>query len=329
MSPLLFVNIGWMVHYSGPSPKDPTLGGHGHLKTTKIGHEAWNFAPFRGKLLGYVPRSAAIDLTNLGASKHSGSVQGVTVVWIARNPRDKKTYIVGWYKNAVVYRHADSSRVRHVSDMSVEYQIEAEVGDLLTVDARVFRIPTAKVEGNLGQHPIWYGRPEEEFRDSVRTYIATGRLPQSDQAAAPRQSDPALRMKIEKAAVDHAKRYFKSAEGGRRSVVSVERDGCGWDLEATLPDGSCLKVEVKGLSGPTVNCELTPNEFSKMMAPEHRPDYIVYVVTNALEDSAKAHIFRYNSDKSYKKNHVWLTDDGRKLKVEERMGARLSSPDPA
>ena len=112
-------------------------------------------------------------------------------------------------------------------------------------------------------------------------------------------------------------------------MVSVERDGCGWDLEATLPDGSCLKVEVKGLSGPTVNCELTPNEFSKMMAPEHRPDYIVYVVTNALEDSAKAHIFRYNSDKSYKKNHVWLTDDGRKLKVEERMGARLSSPDPA
>lgn len=45
----MFVNIGWMTNYAGPTPEDPALGGHGHLRNNPVGHEAWNFRPHRGK----------------------------------------------------------------------------------------------------------------------------------------------------------------------------------------------------------------------------------------------------------------------------------------
>lgn len=48
-APLMFVNIGWMTNYAGPTPEDPALGGHGHLRNNPVGHEAWNFRPHRGK----------------------------------------------------------------------------------------------------------------------------------------------------------------------------------------------------------------------------------------------------------------------------------------
>lgn len=322
---LVFINIGWMVNYAGPSPSDPTLGNFGHLKMHSVGHEAWNFKILRGKAYGYVPRNAGIQLERLGGTKGENLLTGITVVWIARNPRNKRTYIIGWYKSATVYRNGYTIKKRRSSEFEVYYQIEAlaENVTLLPPDARVFPIPTAKKKGNLGQSPVWYGK-DDAFRKSVDDYIFEGRLPVVPLKNIPKQQDPELRRKVEKAAIEHATRYFTSAQGGSREVESVELLSRGWDLEATACDGSVLKIEVKGISSNVIMAELTPNEYAKMISAEHRQDYVVYIVTEALQKTAQAHIFRYDAERSSRDALVWVTDDERRLKVDPRVAARLS-----
>lgn len=249
--PLLFVNIGWMVAYKGPT-NDPTIGGHGWLKSHDYGHEAWNFLPHQGKLYGYVPRSARINLRRLGSALKDDEFTGVTVVWVARNPRDKVTYVAGWYRNALIHRESNHFKIQRAKGQVIEYQIEApnDGAKLLTPDQRTLKVPTAKLKGNLGQSPVWYGNTE--FVAQVRAYLKADGVIQEPKkkkaSGTPRQLDPETRKLVELAAVRHAIDYYTSRAGGNRTVTSVERDNAGWDLTVTGGDVT-LKVEVKGLSG--------------------------------------------------------------------------------
>ena len=327
---MVFVNIGWMRDYAGVSADDPTLGGHGYLKANKTGHEAWNFLPSGKKVYGYVPRQARINIANLGGTSTDDKADGVTVVWIARNPRDRKTYIVGWYGNATVFSRSDHLTLGRQNGFSVGYQIVApsDQAFLLPVDARLFLVPTAKAKGNLGQSPVWYGGTEA-FRAKVNIYVrAGGTFPKSEKkksVSGKRQPDPELRKKIELAAVRHATDFYVSVEGGSQIVDSVEKDGVGWDLNVTAPTGAVLKVEVKGLSGRDIVVELTPNEYKQMLSLDNRTDYVVYIVTQAGTPQAKRHIFVHDKDMSKGKSLAWVTSDGRLLKIQERVAARLSS----
>lgn len=203
-----------MTHYRGPKG-DKAEGNFGFLKTNGIAHESWNFEPIRGKVYGYVPRSAKIKISGLGAERGDAAVDGVTVVWTARNPRTKKTVIVGWYRNARIHREAEHLRLERLSGFDVGYQIEAPAADavLLPVDARSFTIPTAKERGNLGQSPVWYGKGEA-FNQEVAEYIGRGGRRGKRPAKSPRQTGPELRCKVEQAAINHAITYFESEKGG-------------------------------------------------------------------------------------------------------------------
>ena len=326
MSSLFFVNIGWMVSYRGGAD-DPTLGGHGYLKSHSLGHEAWTFLSTGGRVYGYVPGSSNINLKRLGASSSAPSVDAVTVVWIAKSPRDKKTYVVGWYRDATVFRGENIRPIARPGVGNIGYQISAphEHAKLLPPDQRTLRVPTAKGEGNLGQHPVWYGNPE--FNQRVRAYLTNDGIepsqPMSQPTGVPRQPDPELRKRIELAAVRHATDYYESAAGGARKVKSVERDNEGWDLNVIGADG-VLKVEVKGLSGTTLCVELTPNEYKQMLSAAHRVQYVVYVVTEVLTNPI-AHVFYYNADASKGANHVWSSHDGRALTIKALIGARLTA----
>lgn len=324
---LLFVNVGWMVSYRGPA-NDPTLGGHGWLKDHDYGHEAWNFLPHKGRVYGYVPRSARINLRRLGAPPRAEQVDGVTVVWIARSPRNGVTYVVGWYRDATVHRDNDHEWIMRSPGRRIEYQISAaeDRATLLGPDQRGLTVPTAKKKGNLGQSPVWYGNPE--FNEQVRAYLKAGgivRPPSAGKArGGARQPDPEVRKRIETAAVDHATAYYESREGGGWTVESVENQGLGWDLDVTRGD-DVLRVEVKGLSGREVCVELTPNEFKKMLSPEHRSDYVVYIVTEADQPQADSHVFSYNRPASSRHEHVWATTDGRRLRIDIIEAARLTA----
>lgn len=327
-TPLLFVNIGWQVRYEGPK-NDPTLGGHGYLLTHKLGHESWTFAPLRGKLYGYIPRETNVRLENLGASAGDSDVTGITVVWLARSPHTGRTVIVGWYKNARVYRQSGMIAKRRTSEIEVQYQIVADEADghLLALDQRTFVIPTKKEPGCLGQSPVWYGT-DEAFRNKVRAFLASnGRVDLQKNAAkagAGRQHDPEKRRRIEKAAIDIAISYYESVEGGEREVKSVESEGCGWDLEA-VRGSECLLVEVKGVGGDICDVELTPNEYAKMRSAEHRDLYVVFVVTGLEAGRPCRHIFRFNKELSSRTRAVWMSPEGERLVIKEVVGARLTA----
>jgi hypothetical protein len=326
--PLIYFNIGWMKHYAGAAADDPTIGAHGYLGTHKHGAESFNFLPGnKGVLRGYRPPGSKeqTNISRLGAAPGDAYLDGVTVVWMAREPGTGRTLIVGWYRNARVYRLCPDGGM-DLNDERHHYSVEARVEDarLLPPVARSFEVPssrTAPGEG-YGQKPTWYGADKMNRR--VWAYIASieGGAAGGAKSSAkpPKNYDPELRRAVEVAAVEHAVGYYKALFGTGCPVISVEKEAKGWDLEVHCGPEPLL-VEVKGLLNRALVCELTPNEYSKMMSKEFRSRYVVYVVTNALATAPAvpiAAVFEHIGDDR------WQTKDGRELKIVERTGALLS-----
>lgn len=175
----------------------------------------------------------------------------------------------------------------------------------------------------FGQKPTWYGSEAIDAR--VWDYIQSRGKARAvrkpiDNKVPPRNLDPELRRKVEKAAVEHAIAYYKAEFGNACPVISVETGAKGWDLEVySSPEP--LLVEVKGLISANLICELTPNEYEKMMLEANCSRYVVYVVNNALAEppaTPVASIFKYAGERA------WRTADGRKLVITEKTGAVLS-----
>lgn len=326
MEPIVFFNIGWMKNYAGIDPGDPTVGGHRSLQGRLHGAEAFNFAPVSGKLYGYRPSGeTSTNIDRLGANKRDSKIEGVTVVWIARRPESSETLVVGWYKNATIHRHTqplppDAASQHRPTD---EYMIEARSEDcrLLPVGARSFQVRSWRKEApGYGQSPTFYD-VSDAYRSRVSKYISQI---ESNVAAAraqksrkPRGRGADLRKTIEERAVEHAWEFYTSEIGGGWTVVSVEDDNKGWDLECTRGEERRL-IEVKGRGRDHSWAELTPNEWSKMKDPEHRAIYDLYVVTACLSDNPVASIFRHDGKAG------WVADDGRILTIQLREAARVS-----
>lgn len=109
---IIFCNTGWMDFYNGLT-NDIIVGGGKYVDRMGWGGEMLNFKSFDNNLYGYVQpkidkkykNPSSIKLEKLGASETDESLSGVTVVWTATDPDKGGTYIIGWYKNAKVYRH--------------------------------------------------------------------------------------------------------------------------------------------------------------------------------------------------------------------------------
>ena len=194
---------------------------------------------------------------------------------------------------------------------------------LIPVSRRTFEIPSRyKMKGGLGQSTVWYGG-NARFRGKVWKYIRgweerkkTKKRPRASQGnvGGGRNADPEQRKRIETKAVDTATNFFRSKDGGSYQVISREKDGVGWDLEAQHPKKATLLIEVKGLAGNKVSVELTPNEYDKMQSKKYRDRYVLFVVTNCLGKRPLAYDYRF-------RNGCWLDTDGAKLEIEPRTGA--------
>lgn len=314
-SPVIFLNIGWMRLYEGPRADDPTRGNFGYLKGRKHGGECFNFAPKNGQCFGQKSGFGGIGISRLGAEKTDQFVDGVLLVWIARNPLTNKTCIVGWYKNARVYhQHQNPSMGKGYRGIPYITEAVEKNCHLLPVNQRVFHIPSRnEVDGGYGQSPVWYGLGKV-FINKVKKYIKNPSVKRTKVSKKPgRTQNIELRQKIERVAIQHAINFYESDVGGGYQIESVEKEASGWDLEATR-DGEVLRVEVKGRSVKNVCAELTPNEYSEM--GKHRESYVVYIVTNCLDKKPASHVFRYMHD-----SEQWETEDGRVLDVEEKVAA--------
>ena len=155
MPPMLFCEIGWMETYTG-NPADNPRGAGSDPEGRDA--EKCNFKPFNGWMLGYVAAvNRTIKITRLGASGDASSCEGVDVVWIADRPDQGGLVVVGWYRDATVFRHLQEHANRGL------YQCEAEEANcvLLEPASRDFKIEkhdeNGSKKGHPGQSNVWFG----------------------------------------------------------------------------------------------------------------------------------------------------------------------------
>lgn len=197
--PILFCNVGWMTRYDGID--GDKIQRDGSYNKNSIGHEVCNFSNINGKVYGYVQPTGQIKIEKLGAGKKDDYLNGVTVIWTA-GPDSGGTAIVGWYKNATVFR--ELQKIKNPTKLQKSngldsYRIVAAASDatLLPFDKRSFMIPRA-VKGGIGQSNVWYANsPESEEIVSkvLRLVDADGdadRLPDVDDEAYEFEGNPRL-----------------------------------------------------------------------------------------------------------------------------------------
>lgn len=170
--PTIFFNIAWMKHYEGETENDsPRYGGSYETK-----HEVCNFLPVAGRCYGYVqPQGDGIALEKIGADPSDEFLDGVTVVWCARSPNAGHTVIVGYYRNARLYRTRQKlppSQI-HEQNQLTSYFAECAQDDkiLLSHKRRAERVPRGKEA--MGQSLIWYGEGSrgEEMTAKVADFL--------------------------------------------------------------------------------------------------------------------------------------------------------------
>lgn len=322
---LIFLNIAWMKNYKGITQEDKPSGGGSFVASHKFGHEIFNFLPYKGYSYGYVqPRGDTIDIKRIkinigriGAGEEEEYVDNVLAVWVSQS------HIIGWYKNATVFRKHQSAPTgsgRFHKDTEMGYFVKAKADDctLLPVDERIFPIPRRR-KGGMGQSNVWYAdQPENSsFKRDVLAFIKEGRKPhvaviRQSPAGRAWQPDPFKRQKIEKIAINTTIDYYKK---NGYIVDSREKDNLGWDLEAGIGNRT-LKLEVKGLSGQDILVDFTPREYEKMK--EHKEDYRICIVTDCLSKPTLK-IFSFSPESGR-----WEDNDGSPLHIEQIISARMS-----
>ncbi|MDP1551935.1 MAG: hypothetical protein Q8M06_02835, partial [Methanobacteriaceae archaeon] len=215
---IIFLNVGWMKNYQGLKKGDTINGGGSYVAEMGYGHEILNFLPKNGYCFGYV-QSPSIKIDRIGFSDNKNFIEGVLAIWVATDPSGG-TYIVGWYKNATIYRQyqhdPDLNRIYDGDELAYNIKANSDDCNLITPDKRVFMLPRGK--RGLGRANIWYADHEEnkEFRKAVLNYVNNNTLPplikkhSKTKNGFPRQHDFYKRQKIEKIAIDKTIEFYQN-----------------------------------------------------------------------------------------------------------------------
>jgi hypothetical protein len=325
---IIFFNTGWMDFYEGLKG-DTITGGGKHVDSFGWGGEMFNFKNYSNKLYGFVQpkidkkyhNPCIIKLEKIGGYAKDEKLKNVTVVWTAKDPDNGGTYIIGWYKNATVYRYEQSvtkKSIRKYKNYNLGYfaTTKFQDGTLLPKDQRNVRIHRQE-KGWFGQSNVWYADQNPDFVKIAKDYIFKGKIPAATKKlnskfGMARQPDLLKRIEVEKCAVKIVSNHYRRLG---YIVESFEKDNLGWDLKATNYRTE-LKLEVKGLSGNDIFTELTPNEYKNLKADNKF--YRLCIVSNALT-RPKLAIFSYSIE-----NNAWTSEDGMVLIFDEVISARVS-----
>lgn len=292
-----------MLAYDGPREGDERPIGGGGYNKDDIGHEAYNFHPAAGRLYGYFQPNMRSEVLNLEridpVVAGKDSLREVLVVFVAKAPVGGGCWIVGWYRNAEVWR--ERIRPSPGKPKAHGHLCKALVKDcvLLPPGKRRHRVPS-RVEGAFGRSNVCYsleadgtpkpGRWIEDALDYIDNYQGPNVLTAPESAieeeveAAAEDAlagggaggqgfarTAAERKAIEDHSMDRAKRYFRK-ENYRVEDVSKTRS---YDLECRK-GSRVLHVEVKGTTTAGEQIALTPNEVKHAQNPRH--DCVLFVL---------------------------------------------------
>ena len=315
-TPIIFLRTAWMNFYEGVTEFDIPKNGGAYVDKNKDGGEVYNFKKINGKYYGFagIQKGRKINLKNLGIKGESTEIENVLVVFFATNPITSGKYIVGWYKNAILYSSPDKQSIRGRGNWKNYLAVcETEDGRLIDPDKRTFEVK------GPGQSNIWYpaksksdselkalyrylNKPDVGIRNKKKNITKGGGW----------QPDPELRKKIEWSAMTSVRSYFESRGF---YVTDVHKDNRGWDLEAENGTKK-LFLEVKGTQTAFAGVRITPNEYKQMK--EKKSNYRLCVVSHALDDKRRKNIIFYHNGKD------WIDQNEQKLVFREEVFATVS-----
>lgn len=313
MEKYIFLRIAWMKEYKGVTETDIPSGAGSYVEENEDGGEVYNFYPVKDKIFGFsrVQGGKNIRIERLGTTKQAQEINNVTIVFFAKNDvLGGGQYVVGWYKNATLYRSVQNVN-KSLRNGYAAYNSVVNIDDAFLVPTmqrtqEVFHIP----DDGPGQSNVWYvqeyGNPS--FLNNLKKYIAN---PKAKLPTTPRnkitgtawQQDVEKRKQVEWAAMETVQEYF---EEQNFEVSYRHTENVGWDLEATI-NNSTLLLEVKGLSGTFGSVELTANEYKN--AKQHKRNYRICVVSNALNIAHK------KLDIYFYQNGNWVNDNNETIQL--------------
>lgn len=319
MKKMIFFNITWMERYEGLEGNGALVhGGGSYVEEHGYGHEMFNFKKIEDKVYGYVQPSGTNNLQRIGGSEDTEYIDGVLVVFTATH-KGGGTHIVGWYKDARVFRNYQESdlEARRFGANIIGYYAFAAAANatLLSEDERPSfpKIPR-RTKGGMGQSNVWYADTLEVigFKKEVLQHVERHekKKDRRRKQIVSRQVDVEKRRKVEKAAIEQVTKEYSDRNF---DVISVESENLGWDLEARYKKTE-LKLEVKGLSGREVSVMISPNEFKHMNSL--KDSYRLCVVTESLSNP-NIYVFSYSLEKG-----KWLSEDGEVLVIDQIISAR-------
>jgi tetratricopeptide (TPR) repeat protein len=161
---ILFCNIAMLQSYNKASDEEKigeTYGGN--VSKNSETYESFNFQDYNGKCYGYVSnRGDSLHLEKFeDVTVEADSIDNVLVIWVSKQVETGKYVIVGWYKNATLYRYPQEFYSYGGIGRDLYFSISAASKDcsLLPEAERKFEITRAAVAGKdvgMGQSNIWY-----------------------------------------------------------------------------------------------------------------------------------------------------------------------------
>lgn len=179
---IIFFNITGMEFYNGIENGDEvsSFGGE-YVKRNRIGGEIYNFQDYNGFCYGFVnTKSGTIKIERIDDLREDDdSIDDVLVIWTAKHSQSEKNVIVGWYKNATVFKYEQYAGAFPNVGRDIYYYCLAKADNcfLLPIENRDFIIERAKDKGKgkgMGQANIWFADSDygkNEFVPTVVEYV--------------------------------------------------------------------------------------------------------------------------------------------------------------
>jgi hypothetical protein len=286
---ILMCNVCWMKRYAGVSKDDIPRHGGEYVRQHGYGHEAINFMPHAGFFYGFVQlRTGRININRIDPNA-GDKVDNVLVVWRARS--NEGAVVVGWYRDATVYRDLQEPISRRSftykgKTIQPRWVVKARASQCFLVPPhqRVFKVPVTH-KGFGSQSFVSFleasTREVKEFKKQLLNYIS--RMERGvfvpPRKGKKTQVDQVLKVKIEKTAIDATSEHYSNRG---YDVESVERENRGYDLSASSGRHKLL-IEVKGTSLPSkeiITVNLSPNEYRRSKSQKNQ--YRICIVTDCV-----------------------------------------------
>ncbi|WP_175579622.1 HNH endonuclease [Vibrio diazotrophicus] len=230
-----------------------TLERGGAYNQDEVGHEVCNFTTVGDQVFGYVRPTGQIKLENLGASKNAKSIENVLIIWTA-GPDSGGTAVVGWYKDATVFRHEqklDVDSPRHEENGLNIYRIKAHASNvtLLPLNQRSFMIPRA-VKGGIGQSNVWFASSKESEQfiapifEFIENYNSDDTIPDVDFSAM--EGNPRLLAHIKRER--NSKLVQAKKQQAFKETGTLACEVCGFDFERVYGELGSYFCEVHHLT---------------------------------------------------------------------------------